>query len=210
MVARLEGHPFADLLARRKSEIEKRWQERVQTDGGDGVGLSGALSDYLEGLAHTLSHPHAIEEEAQVWLESAREHAVTRGRSFDVHAVIRELEILRDVLLEVALEEGMIAQPPFDEIVHALDVPIAATVSSYVQARDSEAKRSEAEHICFLTHELRNPLAVATLAAAQLRRMGLPTAVQERAAELVERSLQRLRALIESAAPPSAESWRAS
>lgn len=202
---RREDHPFADLLARRKSEIEARWRDRVRTEGADGTAvLEGALSDYLDGLARTLSHPHAIEEEAQVWIESAHEHAVTCGESFDVHAVIHQLELLRQVILELAIEEGELAQ---DEIVRAFDVPIEATVADYVRARDREARLSEAEHICFLTHELRNPLAVATLAAAQLRRMGLPSPAQARAAELIERSLSRLRTLIESAAP--VEPWRA-
>jgi signal transduction histidine kinase len=183
MAGKPESHPFADLLARRKREIETRWRERVGTEADE----SAVLSDYLEGLR-------------QVWIENA----VTRGRSFDVHAVVHQLEILREVILEVAIEEGETDQ---QEIMRALDVPIEATVDDYVRARDREAKRSEAEHICFITHELRNPLAVATLAAAQLRRMGLSSPVQKRAAELIERSLQRLRTLIEGAAP--VEPWRA-
>ncbi len=197
-----ERDAFAGLLARRRGEIEARWRKRVKSERVDGLDLEGALGEYVEKLAKTLSHPHAIEEEAQVWIESAREPT---EQSFDVRRVIRALEILRDVILEIAVEESPDA--PLDRIVHALDVPIEATVASYVQARDREARRTEARHICFLTHELRNPLAVATLAVAQLRRMGLSSPAQERAAELIERSLGRLRLLIEGAAP--VEPWRA-
>ena len=208
MEGKPEGHPFADLLARRKQEIAARWHRRMSGEGSDGAALSGALSEYLDRLERTLSHPHALEEETQVWLESLPDHA--RGQSFDVHAVVHQLELLRQVILELALEEGRSAQPPFDEIVRALDVPITATVDSYVLARDREARRSEADHICFLTHELRNPLAVATLAAAQLRKMGLSSPEQVRATELIERSLNRLRTLIETAAQPGIDTWRAS
>lgn len=73
---------------------------------------------------------------------------------------------------------------------------IAAAVKSYVRSRDEQLRRQEAEHIGFITHELRNPLSTATLGAIQLRRMVAISPEQSRLLTLVERSLRRLGDLI--------------
>src|SRR6185295_8232976 len=54
-----------------------------------------------------------------------------------------------------------------------------------------------AEHIGFLTHELRNPLGAATLAASQMRRIGSLAQIQLRTLDLLDRSHLRLRDLID-------------
>jgi signal transduction histidine kinase len=53
------------------------------------------------------------------------------------------------------------------------DAAITKAVRAYVHARDYETRRMQAEHIGFLTHELRNPLMVAISAADLLSCNGL-------------------------------------
>jgi signal transduction histidine kinase len=70
-------------------------------------------------------------------------------------------------------------------------------VKSYVEHRDGECRRSEARHIGFITHELRNPLAVALGAAGQIRKLSDAGRDIGRHLELLDRSLKRVRRLID-------------
>ena len=80
-----------------------------------------------------------------------------------------------------------------------IDAAIATSVKSYVESRDYRTRQLEEEHLGFLTHELRNPLTTASLAASQLRKdPGLnPTSV--RVLELLDHGLGRTKELIEQA-----------
>jgi signal transduction histidine kinase len=186
-----EPEPFNQLLHRCRCDIERRWKARARRDGA--AGLPAAMPAYLDALE--AAGPGG---EARAWARVARERALTRVREgFDVQEIVHELALLRQVLLEIAREEGA-GGAVIEAIERAVDSPIEAAVHSYVDARDYQTRRSEAEHISFMSHELRNPLATATLASAQLTEMGMPTAEHERALELIRRSLARLRRLLES------------
>jgi signal transduction histidine kinase len=178
------------LLSRRRADIERRWSTRANK------GLPAAMPAYLDALSEALAHDLTPGTEARAWARAAREHALTRVREgFDVDEVVHELALLRQVLLEVACEDHQLADMVSD-IERVVDVPIEAAVRSYVDARDYQIRRSEAEHIFLLTHQLRNPLAIATLAAAQLEELVGPA--QKHTVELIRRSLSRLGRLIES------------
>ena len=76
-----------------------------------------------------------------------------------------------------------------------VEAAIAVAVKAYVDARDIEARRTQAESIAFLTHELRNPLTTAVLTTAKLRRQARPEEVKP--VETLQRSLGRLGELID-------------
>ena len=69
-------------------------------------------------------------------------------------------------------------------------------MKAYVDARDIEARRTQAESIAFLTHELRNPLTTAVLTTAKLRGQARPEDVK--LVETMQRNLGRLSELIDS------------
>jgi signal transduction histidine kinase len=73
---------------------------------------------------------------------------------------------------------------------------MAASLQSYVDFRDYAARRIEAEHIGFLTHELKNPLGVVMMASEQLCEQA-PSQEQRKLCEMIERSLGRLRRMID-------------
>lgn len=186
-----EPEAFTSLLHRRRADIERRWLARARKNGA--VGLPAAMPAYLDALEEV-----GPGDEARAWAQVARERALTRVREgFDVQEIVHELALLRQVLLEIALEEN-VDGVVVEAIERAVDIPTEAAVHSYVDARDYQTRRSEAEHISFMTHELRNPLATATLASAQLSALGMPSTAHERALELIRRSLARLRRLLES------------
>jgi signal transduction histidine kinase len=76
-----------------------------------------------------------------------------------------------------------------------LDAAIVAAVSAYVDARDYEARKRQAENIGFLTHELRNPLSTAMLSASHIRRHAAPEHV--RLLDALDRSHKKLSDLID-------------
>jgi signal transduction histidine kinase len=195
-------------IQERRSEIVQRWLERVQQDvlrtpGVSITQLRDGMPDYLTGLSELLaSGGDAAGGRRAAWERVAREHGVTRVRiGFDISQLVHEFIVLRQVIRDVVAEQ---AQPPPDvEAVLAdlLDAAIASSVQSYVDARDYEARRRQAENIGFITHELRNPLSTAMLIVAQLQTK-MVEEVEARVAppvvERLERSLRAIEQLIAS------------
>jgi signal transduction histidine kinase len=101
---------------------------------------------------------------------------------------------LRQVISEVVgpssvTQEGLLAD--------LIEGAMALAVNSYVQSRDHEIRRAQAEHGAFVTHELRNPLTTALVTVSHLRKNAERPVSPERL-RLLERSLLRLRSLIDS------------
>jgi signal transduction histidine kinase len=197
---------LAELIDRERVEIERRWLERVQTDllagrpGIEPTHLRDGLPDYLAALAQLLSsgqRQNLTTTAEPAWAKVAREHGITRVRiGFDLNQLIHEFIILRHVIRDLAAEAEMIVEPPEAILADTLDAAIATSVSAYVDARDYDARKKQAEHIGFLTHELRNPLVAATLTAAELRRSAAPG--QLKSLDRLDRALQQLGALVDS------------
>jgi len=193
---------LAESIERRLHDIESRWLERVEQEIASSArkvsatDLRDAVAEYLRRLAQALRGGEPIESGgASAWADVAREHAVARVRlGFDVDQLIREFILLRRVLFEVAREERVITDGMQSErLADLIDAAIATAVKSYTESRDHAARRVQAEHIGFLTHELRNPLATATLAAGRLHRKPELVAAESETLSMLDRSLTRLR-----------------
>jgi signal transduction histidine kinase len=200
-----DARHLAVLITNNRSVIEQRWLARVESDvvsGGSVIEpthLRDGLPDYLLALAELFSgdagRVRATAEPA--WAKVAREHGVTRVRiGFDINQLVHEFIILRQTIREVALENGMRIGSGEANLADALDAAIAAAVSAYVDARDFDARKKQAENVGFLTHELRNPLSTAILNASHVRRHAVPQQVPH--LDKLDRSHQRLNDLIDS------------
>jgi signal transduction histidine kinase len=195
---------LATIIDDNRAEIERRWLERMkeEMDRSGAIELTqlrDGMPDYLMGIVKMLREGHEVQEAdaRNVWQKVAREHGVTRVRiGFDIGQLVREFVVLRHVIRDVTLEHGNAREALEAVLADILDAAIGEAVRAYVQARDHEARRKQAEHIGFLTHELRNPLGTATLTASQLRRELGPE--HGRSLERLERSHRRLSELIES------------
>ena len=196
---------LARTIDRRGLDIVDRWLSRVEANvRGREVSpaeLRDAMPDYLRRIAEALrtTADTVGHGAAAAWADVAREHALTRVRlGFDVDELVREFILLRQVLFEVATEDGVLLdRTQAARVADLIDAAIAVVVKSYVESRDYEARRREAEHIGFVSHELRNPLATAKLAASRLRRSSSLNAEEARALELLHRNLNRLGRQIE-------------
>jgi signal transduction histidine kinase len=197
------AHQLGAIIDEHRDEIVRRWLDRVKEMDRSGeiplTQLRDGIPDYLRGIVTLLRQGREVLEPdaRQVWQKVAREHGVTRVRiGFDIGQLVREFVVLRHVIRDVSLERGHAPGAHEAVLADILDAAIVEAVRAYVHARDHEARRKQAEHIGFLTHELRNPLGTATLTASQLRRDLGPE--HSRTVERLARSHQRLSELIES------------
>lgn len=207
-----EGHraSLAEMIDRRAAEIESRWLDLVRVDivskrpqEPTPTELRDALGDYLSRLAITLREPNLSSNEregSEVWGEVAREHAVTRVRlGFDIDQLVHEFILLRRILVDFARKDGLIPDgQQAERLTDLIEAAIAVAVKSYVEFRDYQFRKLEAEHIGFITHELRNPLSVAAMAGSEIcRRLGNTNEFDKLCESLVN-SHQRLKELIEN------------
>jgi signal transduction histidine kinase len=204
------------LVDTHRNDIERRWLAGVGRGAGSNAngnadevaGLRAGLSDYLSGLAVVLSESRLIRRQGarEIWLEVARARGATRARGGaetaggpEIERLVHELTVLGRVIREIAAERGLPLHGPgaalAEVLTDVLDAAIAAAVRSYVDARDRDARRVQARHVSYLTHELRDPLGTAMLTAGQLR--GRRALLDEGALDRLDRCHERLANLID-------------
>jgi signal transduction histidine kinase len=197
--------PLGGVIERNQQEIERRWLERVKRDIAanseiEATHLRDGLPDYLHALVKLFSRTSATNFDVAVepsWSKVAREHGITRVQiGFNINQLIHEFIVLRHVIREIAEEHGVAVEGFEPILADTLDAAIAAAVSAYVDARDYEARKKQAENIGFLTHELRNPLYTAMLTASHMRR--LVGQEHSRLLDGLDRSHKKLNDLIDS------------
>jgi signal transduction histidine kinase len=184
-------------------EIERRWLEQVQRDVAEAHGveltqLRDGIPDYLSAMVRLLKEGELgllAGQASSAWADVAREHGITRVRiGFDISQLIHEFVVLRRVIAEVACRDPELAAAR-SLIAEIVEAAIAVAVKAYVDARDIEVGRTQAENIAFLTHELRNPLTTALLTASRLGSQARPE--QAQLVETLQRNLGRLNELID-------------
>jgi signal transduction histidine kinase len=207
--ANLEHRRRSELAAaieRRLLDIETRWLERVQQELLDNASsvtptdLKDAIGQYLSALANAIRGDASIDAGGgAAWADVAREHGLTRVRlGFDIGQLVSEFILLRKSMVEIAREEQLVVNDSQGErLADLIDAAIAVSVKSYIECRDMATRRQQAEHVGFLTHELRNPLATASMAAGRLRRRPELVAAEGKTLDMLDRGLARLRDLID-------------
>jgi signal transduction histidine kinase len=193
------------MITARSEEIERRWLERVEARLHGRVisptELRNSMDAYLARLADGLRQRGTVEAGgSSSWDNVAREHAETRVRlGFDIDQLVHEFIVLRQVLFEMIDEvHGQLVDVrQRGRLADLVEGAIAAAVKSYVTSRDYEPRKREAEHVGFITHELRNPLTTAVLGVHQLRREPAAGPRRDQTLDLVERNLRRISELIE-------------
>ena len=196
---------LASTIDSRREEIEQRWLARIPTSVKgrplDSSELRNSMPEYLVRLAEGLRGSASVEAGgSSSWENVAKEHAETRVRlGFDIDQLVDEFIILRRVLFDVIEEEhgSMFSIRDTATLADLIDGAIEAAVTSYVHSRDSELRRQQAEHIGFLTHELRNPLNTAMLGMARLRRTLSLSPEHVRTFDMIERNQRRIAELID-------------
>jgi signal transduction histidine kinase len=196
---------LSQVIARERSTIERQWLDQVQRDvvttpGVELTQLRDGMPDYLDALVKVLAAgQNALDRTARsAWQDVAGEHGITRVRiGFDIGQLVREFIVLRHVIRRVVEDQQGGPDAEVEGILaDVVEAAVTAAVRAYVDARDHQLRRTQAENIGFLTHELRNPLSTAVLAANQLRRHAPPT--QGPVLDTLDRGLGKLADLIDS------------
>ena len=130
--------------------------------------------------------------------ELAVDHGAQRFHAgFSLGAVIREYGVLRECLLDLIRDRGLVVE--IDELQVLLDALNAAVVNAteqYIRERDQVIERQSQRYFGFIAHELRNPLGSALLAAHALQRRD--DAQADAALARLVRNLAILRDLIDN------------
>ena len=198
---------LAQVIDDSRDAIIKRWLERVCTEiaGAPKVEralLRDGLPDYLAALVRLLrteeAAPDPLSCAMAAWARVAREHGITRVRlGFDIAQLVHEFIVLRQSVRQICVEKQLAHDAEAEAILaDAIEAAISVAVHSYVETRDFETRRRQAEHVGFLTHELRNPLSTAMLASQKLRSSA--STKEGELLDLVDKSHRRLTELINS------------
>jgi hypothetical protein len=131
---------------------------------------------------------------------NAEEHGAQRlYLNFDVAEVVHDYGLLHECILEIADDAGVeITLHDQQVIARWLNAGIADALAQYVKRRDQERDRQQSEHLGFIAHELRNPLAAARVALQRLRNRERELTVGGRTVDLLDRSLRRASAMIDN------------
>jgi signal transduction histidine kinase len=128
--------------------------------------------------------------------KAAAAHGLQRLRlGFTITQLVHDYGALCNSITELAMQNGSITAQEYETLNQILDGAIAAAVSGYSSEHDRAAELIAAEHLGFVAHELRNAISAAMLAFDMIRRGHV--AIGGRTGDVLERSLTRLRGLID-------------
>ncbi|MDB4961238.1 MAG: Sensory box histidine kinase/response regulator [Myxococcales bacterium] len=198
------GNTLHEVLHGRRNEVMLRWQGMVQgTIAPESMGtteLNNHLPGFVDEIVAALRDDAGLPSIAQVPEDSttASGHGEQRLRlGFSLDSVVREYGALRDAIVEEAREAGVVMTfAEMQSVFSSTITGIARAVSEYARQRDAELQRQHNEHVAFLAHELRNPLATATIALEMLHTKGFIPADQRTGVALTK-SLVRMKELVE-------------
>ena len=195
-----------DVLASHRDRVLSAWVDRVQgtitPESMPTIELIDHLPKFLDEVIVALRIEAGLPAEVSSddHAQTARGHGEQRLRlGFSLDSVVREYGALRDAIVATALEVGgPITFAELQCVFSSTISGIARAVSEYARQRDAEQQRLHNEHIAFIAHELRNPLASATAALEILKLQGgMPAA--SRPAIALDRALLSMQELIDHA-----------
>jgi signal transduction histidine kinase len=196
--------PLAAALDACREDVLHRWKDRVRgtlaPDSTPALELLDHIPAFLDEIIVALREdggPSPTDLPAQE-SATAAEHGVQRLRlGFSLDSVVREYGALRDAIISSARDAGeTITFRELQIVSDCVVTGIADAVTEYTLQRDAALIRQANEHFAFIAHELRNPLAAASMAFGLLEKRG-DVSAQDRTAAAVGRGLSRAIDLID-------------
>ena len=196
---------LATLIRQKRDELLAHWRGEVRrlpiAQHLDAPTLNDHIPDLLEELAceleascdETLIEAHMKENPVIHGLERLR-------IGFDVEEVVAEYNVLRDAMQSLAERNGISLQGSAARIVNrVLDRAIGLAVKTYATQKALEVQQRREEHLSFVVHDLKSPLAAMSMATSLLERKFPDQARDEEAVMMlntIRRNAERLNALI--------------
>jgi two-component system, OmpR family, phosphate regulon sensor histidine kinase PhoR len=162
--------------------------------------LNDHIPDLLEELADELE-AHTDESMVGELKKNSVIHGLDRLRlGFDVEEVVAEYNALRGVIQDLIERHNLSLHGPVNRTINrVIDMSIGLAVKTYAAQKALEIQQRREEHLTFVAHDLRSPLAAIAMAARLLEVTVPDVARDERAAVLLEtmhRNVTRLNSLV--------------
>jgi signal transduction histidine kinase len=197
-------YELASLIRRERDTLLAEWRHEVRqlsvAHKLDVPTLNNHIPDLLEELACELE---ACSEESMI--EGLKENPVTHGLDrlrlgFDVEEVVGEYNALRGVLQDLVERHDLRLRGGVNRTINrVIDVSIGLAVKTYAAQKALEIQQRREEHLTFVAHDLRAPLAAIAMAAKLLEVTVPDVGSDERATMLLEtmhRNVTRLNSLV--------------
>jgi signal transduction histidine kinase len=197
-------YALAALIRRERDTLLAEWRHEVRqlsvAHNLDVPTLNDHVPDLLEELACELE----VCSDGSM-IGGLKENPVTHGLDrlrlgFDVEEVVAEYNALRGVLQDLIERHDLRLRGAVNRTINrVIDVSIGLAVKTYAAQKALEIQQRREEHLTFVAHDLRSPLAAIAM-AARLLEVTVPEAGKdERAAMLLEtmhRNVTRLNSLV--------------
>lgn len=197
-------YELATLIRRERDALLAEWRHEVRqlsvAHKLDVPTLNDHIPDLLEELACELE---ACSEGSMI--EGLKENPVTHGLDrlrlgFDVEEVVGEYNALRGVIQDLIERHDLRLRGAVNRTINrVIDVSIGLAVKTYAAQKALEIQQRREEHLTFVAHDLRSPLAAIAMAARLLEDAVPDVGRDERAAMLLEtmhRNVSRLNSLV--------------
>jgi len=192
------GSHAADRLLAQKERLLERWVERLRQEIPAAADerhpiLVDTIPLFLRYLAEALS-PHHPRSNANEGSTLAEEHGGERVRvtRYRLEDVIREYQLLREVLFDVLGESGPLTESERHIITMSIDKSILDACTAFSLVHNGLRE----QFMLTLTHDLRGPLNAARLGAGMILRRPEAPHVRQWAARLVD-NIERMDRMIQ-------------
>ena len=197
-------HTLAGLIRRERDTLLTQWRQEVRqlpvAHDLDVPTLNNHIPDLLEELAHELD---GSSDESMIGelKKNPIIHGLDRLRlGFDVEEVVAEYNALRGVIQDLIETHGLRLGGAVNRTINrVIDTSIGLAVKTYAAQKALEIQERREEHLAFVAHDLRSPLASIAMAAKLLERTVPDIVKDEQAATLLEtmhRNVSRLNSLV--------------
>lgn len=195
---------LAALIRRERDTLLTEWRQEVRqlsvAHDLDVPTLNDHIPDLLAELADELE---AYSDESMIGelKKNSVIHGLDRLRiGFDVEEVVAEYNALRGVIQDLIERHALRLGGSINRTINrVIDMSIGLAVKTYATQKALEIQQRREEHLAFVAHDLRSPLAAIAMAAQLLERTVPDVVNDERATSLLEtmhRNVRRLNSLV--------------
>ena len=194
-----ENLNYLSLLIKKESNaLLAAWRDKIKelpdAKHLDISTLNDHIPDLIEELSYELSIHNTDKTLADALKKSPISHGLDRLRiGFDVGEVVAEYNALRYVILDLVQKNiSKIEGPEIHTINRVIDKSIALAVKTYSDRKALDITHQRAEHLSFVDHDLKTPLAsigIATFLLNKSLHKGIQDKISSKYLEKIQHSL---------------------
>jgi two-component system phosphate regulon sensor histidine kinase PhoR len=194
---------YTELLSAERDQILARWRERVRAlesaQGLDAPTLNDHIPAVIDEIVKALGGQKRDVEQTRLTVKAAAHGLQRLWIGFDIVEVVAEYNAVRTVLAEFYETRGLeLTDKAFQVVNGIIDSAIGSAVRSFANEKLAETQRFRSQRLCFVTHDLKTPLAAIQSAAHVLEtKIHAPDPnLFSKMLSLIQRNVARMDALI--------------